>query len=82
MAYALRSVADALGGDGSADGAAAAARLLIDRAQIAANLALATSANAKVVVQGGGGGGRTTDAALYGTTLGLAHDGVEAVPPA
>ena len=81
MAYALRSVADALGG-GSGDGAAAAARLLIDRAQIAANLALATSANAKVVVQGGGGGGRTTDAALYGTTLGLAHDGVEAVPPA
>ena len=82
MAYALRSVADALGGEGSGDGAAAAARLLIDRAQIAANLALATSANAKVVVQGGGDGGRTTDAALYGTTLGLAHDGVEAVPPA
>ncbi|KAH8095081.1 hypothetical protein JL720_2356 [Aureococcus anophagefferens] len=52
------------------------------RVEIAANLALATSANAKVVVQGGGGGGRTTDAALYGTTLGLAHDGVEAVPPA
>ena len=75
LAGALAAVAAALA-DASTD---AAARLLIDRAQIAANLALAASPNAKVVVQGGAGARGAGDAALYGTTLGLAHQ--DAPPP-
>lgn len=74
MATALSAIAAALGRDAAIT--ASAAKLLIDRAAIAANLALATSPNAKVVVQSAANGaaGRVTDAALYGSTLGLAHD--------
>ena len=62
MAAALGTVAGALA---AAPAASDAARLLLDRARIAADLALATSANAKVVVAGGG------PAALAGAALGL-----------
>ena len=69
MAEALASIGGALAG---AHGDAAAA-LLVARAKIAADLALATSANAKVIVSGGGGGAADA-AAVAGATLGLGRD--------
>ena len=64
---------EATGGVAGAHGDAAAA-LLVARAKIAADLALATSANAKVIVSGGGGGAADA-AAVAGATLGLGRDG-------
>jgi len=64
MAAALTAIGAALAGKD----AGAAADLLVQRARIAADLALASSTNAKVVVQNGGG-----DAATLGAALGLAQ---------
>ena len=47
--------------------------MLVARAKIAADLALATSTNAKVIVSGGGGGAADA-AAVAGATLGLGRD--------
>ena len=62
----LKTAVDGFEGD-------AAAALLVARAKIAADLALATSANAKVIVSGGGGGAADA-AAVAGATLGLGRD--------
>jgi len=74
LAGALAAVAAALAR--GADDARGAAALLLDRARIAADLALAASPNAKVVVGGGGraAAGPGAGAALAGAALGLARD--------
>lgn len=88
LAASIQTIADALEG---ADESRSifrnrAAKLMLDRASIAATLSLAQSPNAKVVVAPGGGSAPNnndalTSAALTGSTLGLAQQATYTAPP-